>query len=190
MRRWYLPESAGDRIIARWVAREATPVVEGGSKVLTLVGDEHLTLAVAAVAWAALAFAGERKERQAEHFGLTMIVAAVVPHLIKAVVAQTRPDRVMVHGDRQGIPKSGQPRDAFPSGHAVHLAAMAAVASRFRPDAAAAAWALAVGAASTRIMLLAHWASDVVAGFGLGWAIEKVCWRWRRSGRFRPDPAR
>lgn len=161
------------------MARKTNPVVERGSKTLTLLGDERLIIAVEGAAWLAMALNGTRRERQVEHFGLTITVATILPHLIKRAIAQERPDRVMVGLHRHGIPKSGKACDAFPSGHAVHLAAMAAMASRFHPDAMLAAWGIAVAVASTRIVLLAQWASDVAFGIGLGCAIEKVCWRVR-----------
>jgi undecaprenyl-diphosphatase len=34
--------------------------------------------------------------------------------------------------------------------------------------------ALAVGLSLTRVLVLAHWASDVVAGFAIGSALERI----------------
>jgi undecaprenyl-diphosphatase len=38
--------------------------------------------------------------------------------------------------------------------------------------------ALAVGLSLTRIVVLAHWASDVVAGFALGAVLERILRPW------------
>jgi undecaprenyl-diphosphatase len=38
--------------------------------------------------------------------------------------------------------------------------------------------ALAVGLSLTRVVVLAHWASDVVAGFALGAVLERVLRLW------------
>jgi undecaprenyl-diphosphatase len=49
--------------------------------------------------------------------------------------------------------------------------------------------AIAVALSLTRIALLAHWASDVVAGFALGAAVERLLRPWTLAGR-RRDPRR
>jgi hypothetical protein len=66
--------------------------------------------------------------------------AAVLPHLLKRLIDQERPDRSVVHGRRHGIPRSGKPYDAFPSGHAVHVGAVASAVSWARPRWAPVAW--------------------------------------------------
>jgi membrane-associated phospholipid phosphatase len=89
--------------------------------------------------------------------------------------ARARGVELLIHG----IPRSGDAWDSFPSGHALHLGAIAGplsrlVSKRLRPY----VWAGLLGLASTRIMLLAHYASDVVAGLvlgaGLGKAVRKI----------------
>ncbi len=87
----------------------------------------------------------------------------MLPHLLKQVVDQERPDRTVMP-PRHGIPKSGNPYDAFPSGHAMHIGAIASAMSRMYPKACGWIWLGGLAVASTRIALLAHWTSDVVAG--------------------------
>jgi len=99
--------------------------------------------------------------------------------MLKYLINRKRPDRTLVHGARHGIPRSGDPWDSFPSGHAVHLGAIAAPLARLAPaHVRPLVWAGIVGLASTRILLLAHYASDVVAGLaigaGLGKAVRKL----------------
>src|SRR5256885_16057510 len=73
---------------------------------------------------------------------------------------------------------------SFPSGHASTAAAFFAAAALLlsrgrRPHVAAglggSAVAIAVGVAASRVFLDVHWASDVVAGLGLGWAWFASC---------------
>jgi membrane-associated phospholipid phosphatase len=50
----------------------------------------------------------------------------------KFLVRRRRPDRT-IRGRRNGIPYSGDAWDSFPSGHAIHLGAMAPSAARLVP---------------------------------------------------------
>jgi len=93
---------------------------------------------------------------------------------MKDAVNQTRPDRLSVRGHWRGIPLSGRARDAFPSGHAVHMGALASAADLFPPTQRRVVQALALALSATRILLLAHWTSDVIAGFALGGLLERV----------------
>jgi undecaprenyl-diphosphatase len=105
-------------------------------------------------------------------------IAGVVPHFLKWTVARERPDRSPVHGNRHGIPKSGNAWDSFPSGHAVHVGALAHATARMstrwvRPL----IWRLAAALAGTRIVLLAHYPSDVIAGLSMGVLIDRLVGR-------------
>ena len=73
---------------------------------------------------------------------------------------------------------------SFPSGHSATAAAFYAMAAlllgrwRSRPTRAVLAGlaaAIAVGVAATRVLLDAHWLTDVIAGLALGWAWFAVC---------------
>jgi undecaprenyl-diphosphatase len=99
---------------------------------------------------------------------------------MKRLIAQERPDRCMVHGRRRGIPRSGKAYDAFPSGHAMHMGALASAAGFASARAVPFAWTIASIVAATRIILLAHWATDVLAGLALGACVERL---------LRPRPA-
>jgi hypothetical protein len=119
--------------------------------------------------------------RQTDHLALSIVVTAILPHLLKRLIDQKRPDRCMVHGRRRGIPRSGKPYDAFPSGHAMHVGAVASAVSRAYPKSAPIAWGLGGLIAATRIVLLAHWTTDVLAGLAMGALVERGLWPW--SGR-------
>jgi membrane-associated phospholipid phosphatase len=64
--------------------------------------------------------------------------------------------------------------DAFPSGHAVHIGALASAATVLPPTQRNAVWAIGGGLVLTRIVVLAHWTSDVVAGLAVGVALERL----------------
>src|SRR6185369_714232 len=99
------------------------------------------------------------------------LVTAVLPHILKSVFDQIRPDRLTVRGHWRGVPISGRSSDAFPSGHAVHMGALASAAGLLPPAPRRLVRSVAVALSLTRVALLAHWASDVAAGFALGAAV-------------------
>jgi membrane-associated phospholipid phosphatase len=135
-----------DRAIANAVASSTTPELEKAAGFLTWGADEKLLLAL----------------------------SVGVPHLLKRAVDQTRPDRLTVKGHWRGVPWSGRARDAFPSGHALHMGALASAADLFPQPQRRIVRGLAVTLSATRILLLAHWTSDVFAGFAAGALIERL----------------
>jgi undecaprenyl-diphosphatase len=74
--------------------------------------------------------------------------------------------------------------DSFPSGHALHLGALAAALARTASTPTASiGWVLAFVLASTRLLLLAHYLTDVAAGLVLGAGLEWLiahAWRSKR----------
>jgi undecaprenyl-diphosphatase len=131
-------------------------------------------MALAAAGWIATRTQGEPLRRAGNHALLVAATAALLPHLLKSVFDQTRPDRTTVFGHLHGVSFSGKREDAFPSGHALHMGALASAAGPLPAGPRRAIRALAVGLCLTRIVVLAHWASDVVAGFALGAALERM----------------
>jgi hypothetical protein len=59
----------------------------------------------------------------------SVLVAGAVPHIFKLLVRRRRPDR-SIQARKNGISRSGNAWDSFPSGHAVHLGAMAPSATK------------------------------------------------------------
>jgi undecaprenyl-diphosphatase len=162
-----------DRAIAKQIVRRATPEVEKPVSMASHFAGERIVYAATVGIWLATRFGNERQQRQGNHLLVSMALAAGVKRVLKNVVTQERPDRRMV-GDRnrRGIPKSGDAYDAFPSGHAVNLGVLAPALAALYPRARPAIWATSLLLAATRVVLLAHWASDVVTGFSIGWCIE------------------
>jgi len=174
MARWRIGATGLDREIARAIARRATPALEWPSRILTWCTDEHLVLPITAGIWLLSRTGSAGQRREADHFTTSVAVAAVLPHLMKRLIAQERPDRLEIHGRRHGIPRSGRPYDAFPSGHAMHVGAIASAMSDFAPRAAPYVWTIGGLVAATRIVLLAHWTTDVLAGLAMGIGVERM----------------
>jgi undecaprenyl-diphosphatase len=100
--------------------------------------------------------------------------SAVLPHILKAFIDQQRPDRRTVRGHWRGVPFSGKSEDAFPSGHALHVGALASAATLLPPKIRNLVWSAGALLVGTRVVLLAHWFTDVLAGLGLGVVLERL----------------
>ncbi|UVO27280.1 phosphatase PAP2 family protein [Bradyrhizobium arachidis] len=163
-----------DVAVADEISAHVSPGVEHAAQTLTWGADEHLLLAVSIAGWL---YAHSRRPQAkpiANHLLAVSVVTTVLPHILKSVFDQTRPDRLTVRGHLRGIPRSGRARDAFPSGHATHMGALASAAGMLPSGRRHLARGLAVGLSLTRIALLAHWTSDVLAGFALGVTVERL----------------
>jgi len=141
---------------------------------LSWLGDEKLLLAAAGLAWLVLADRPGRERQAATRLLADVAVTAVLPHLVKGIVAQERPDRCEVNPPRYGIPRSGQPYDAFPSGHAMHMGALAAGLASVAPSWRLPAVLLCTAVSASRVLILAHWLSDVVIGFAAGVGVDRL----------------
>jgi undecaprenyl-diphosphatase len=162
-----------DRAVARTISAHTDPEIEATAERLTWGADEHVLLLAAALFWAGSRAARPSVRRLGRHFLVTALATSVAPHAVKAMIDQERPDRKFIAAHRKGIPFSGQRNDAFPSGHALHMGALASAATLLPRRERNAAWGFAAVLSITRIALLAHWTSDVVAGLVLGAALER-----------------
>ena len=167
-----------DIAIARTVARRTAPATESVARALTWGADEKVLLVIAAAGWLATRGRGEALRRAGNHALLVMVAASLLPHGLKCVFNQTRPDRWTVQGHLHGISFSGKRDDSFPSGHALHMGAIASAAGTLPTASRVAIRTLALGLSLTRILVLAHWASDVVVGFALGAGLERCLRLW------------
>jgi len=167
-----------DLAVARSIARNTSQVPEEVAGALTWGADEKVLLVLAALGWVASRGRGEPLRRAGNHALLVTVAASLLPHGLKLLFDQTRPDRRTVIGHVHGVPFSGKRKDAFPSGHALHMGALASAAGALPDGPSRAIGALAVGLSLTRIVVLAHWASDVVAGFALGALLERALRLW------------
>jgi|SRR3954454_24048108 membrane-associated phospholipid phosphatase len=174
---WRIPSTGFDRVVAREILRHTSPAVERPWKIVTLVADEKLLLGAAAGVWLATRALAPERRREADHLAVTVALTAALPHLLKLVFDQERPDRTIARGRHHGIPRSGKAFDAFPSGHAAHVGAICAALSRFFPSAKLAIWSSGGIVAASRIILLAHWPTDIFAGLATGAATEALLWK-------------
>jgi membrane-associated phospholipid phosphatase len=152
---------------------------------LSQVNDPvELSIASCAI-WLASRYCKRGEDREeADTMLASVLVAGILPDL-KLLVRRRRPDRT-IRGRRNGIPYSGDAWDSFPSGHAIHLGAMAPSAARLAPKSLRQfVWPTVFCLASTRTLILAHYPSDVAAGLAIGLATNKALraalGRWRIS---------
>ncbi|HKU07025.1 MAG TPA: phosphatase PAP2 family protein [Bradyrhizobium sp.] len=169
-----IPPTRADIAIADTISKHASRGVEKAAQVLTWGADENLMLALAAGWWVYCRNKSPRARVGSNHILLSVVAVSALPHLIKSIVDQERPNRMAPRGHLHGVPVSGNPYDAFPSGHAMHIGALASAATVLPPARRNLIWALGAGVALTRIVLLAHWASDVAAGLALGALTERL----------------
>jgi undecaprenyl-diphosphatase len=181
MWRLTVPPTTTDRYLADAIRRHATSDIEQRSQTATLLADERILLVIIGGYWVLAHLADSRHKHHCDRLAASFLVTWLMPHLLKSVVAQERPDRREVHGHRHGIPKSGNAYDAFPSGHAMHVGALASSLSAFCPRHKHLIWAIGSGLAGTRVILLAHWLSDVLAGLTMGVLVDLFV--GRSSGR-------
>ena len=170
--------TAVDVAIANFVASHTNPPTEEAAGVLTWGADEHILACLTAAWWLYTRNQNGPIRQTADHILLTTLIASALPHLFKTLFDRLRPDRLTVRGHWRGVPVSGRRYDAFPSGHAVHVGALASAASRLPGRRRNFAWLLGGGLVATRIILLAHWTSDVLAGLAIGVLTERLLRRF------------
>ncbi|MCA1540345.1 phosphatase PAP2 family protein [Bradyrhizobium yuanmingense] len=163
-----------DTAIANEIAHNTKSGLEHAAQAMTWAADEHVLVALAAAGWLYTRLRHPQQRPVADHVLIVSLATAVLPHVLKSVFDQTRPDRLTVSGHGRGVPFSGRAHDAFPSGHAVHMGALASAAGLLPPAPRNLARSFAVALSLTRVALLAHWVSDVVAGFMLGIVVERL----------------
>ena len=168
--------------IAERISGHTSPEVEQLAEVLTWGADEHVICALAAGWWLHCRHRNTQDRTDSNHILLTTVAVTLLPHLLKSIFDQKRPDRLMVRGHLHGVPFSGKPLDAFPSGHAIHVGALASAATVLPPAKRNLAWSIGAGLVLTRIVLLAHWTSDVIAGLAIGAVAERLLRHWTGFG--------
>jgi undecaprenyl-diphosphatase len=168
--------------IAERISDRTCPEVEQIAKILTWGADEHVICALAAGLVALLQAsrrAGSyRQQPYPAHDGRGYAAAAFPEVDLRSETP--RPS----DGPRApyGVPFSGKPLDAFPSGHAIHVGALASAATVLPPAKRNLAWSIGAGLVLTRIVLLAHRTSDVIAGLAIGAAVERLLRHWTGFG--------
>src|ERR1043165_9895756 len=150
-----------DEAVARRSLEGANETLERFCQIVTYAADEHVLVASAISFWLLSCFGNHTQRRKAEYILLNVIASAALPHFMKRLVDQERPDR-RVHGMRHGVPKSGRAYNAFPSGHAVHIGNLVSAIGLVFPKRRWVARSVGAAVAATRVLLLAHWLTDVL----------------------------
>jgi hypothetical protein len=163
-----------DLSVAKIISAHTGPRTERAAEVLTWGADEHILCALAVGCWLYCRGKNAKARRASDHILLMTLVSAGLPHILKTVFDQERPDRRTIQGHWRGVPFSGKRLDAFPSGHAVHVGALASAASTLPVRQRNVIWGIGAGLVATRVVLLAHWASDVAAGLVVGALTERI----------------
>jgi membrane-associated phospholipid phosphatase len=163
-----------DKTVADAVAGHTDPRTERAAEALTWGADEHVLIAAAALGFLLTRRSEEPVRRLGTHILACCLSTALLPHILKTFIKQQRPDRRTLIGHWHGVPISGKPEDAFPSGHALHVGALASAATLLPSRPRNLVWAVSGLLVATRVVLLAHWVTDVLAGLGLGVAVERA----------------
>ncbi len=163
-----------DDSAARWGAAHTSGPAESMVRVITQLGSTPVVIALCLVV--SIVEYRRLPTRAVPAFLVTVVVGQlVITNLIKVVVGRERPDVARL------VSASGF---SFPSGHtaasAAMYAAIALVAGRNRGRGtkavlAGTAGGIAVAVATSRVLLGAHWLTDVIAGLALGWACFAIC---------------
>lgn len=181
--------AAIDIRIANAISAHTDASAEHSAEALTWGADEHVLLGLAAAWWLYSRCQRRKQQNAADHVLLTTLAVSIFPHFLKMIFNQQRPDRLTIRGHWRGVPISGKRMDAFPSGHALHIGALASAASQLPTTSRNLVWLIGAGLAATRIVLLAHWTSDVIAGLAIGSLIERLLRPVTGYGRSNPPDA-
>jgi hypothetical protein len=166
--------TTADLYLADTISAKTGPRTEQVAEFVTWGADEHILCALAAGWWLYSRGKNTNARRTGNHLLLITLASSALPHLLKTVFNQERPDRRTIRGHLHGVPFSGNRLDAFPSGHAVHIGALASAASTLPAGQRNFVWGVGAGLVLTRVVLLAHWASDVTAGLAIGALLERA----------------
>jgi membrane-associated phospholipid phosphatase len=169
-----IPATKLDYAVARMAARHTNPLIQNCARAATWAADGKVLGAIIAATWLLSRAGPPRRKALAGHLARTVAAAVILPKALKTVIDQERPDRSIVGRNRRGVKKSGQPQDSFPSGHSVHIGAVASAFAGAYPRHAPLIWLLGTTLSATRVVVLAHWTSDVLIGLSMGVAIERA----------------
>jgi undecaprenyl-diphosphatase len=175
---FFLDDLAGGQV------RDLPQTIETLANVFTVLGLGQWYL-LPPLAWLLVAnqidWRGLSRERLAAAYNRTclafFILAAVglpglAANLVKLVVGRARPPLFAELGAFSFHPfRAGYMYVSFPSGHATTMGSLAAVLMLLFPRAKYALLVLCACIASTRVFVGAHYPSDTIAGFGLGFGL-------------------
>jgi lipid A 4'-phosphatase len=118
---------------------------------------------------------------------LAVAVSGILADILKIIFGRARP-KLLFAGDVYSFTWGAMEADrwSFPSGHATTAAALATAFSLLWPRGIPVYWLAAFLVMASRIVIGAHYLSDVVAGAALGALSAAVIWRF--FPRLQPEP--
>lgn len=163
--------SISDDSLFLWFNKHITPISAGPFSILTMAGEALFGLVLGGMIWIF------KSRREALIFGLAVIVASLVTQLLKQTIFSEMA-RPLAHFEAMGtelfLPAGIKFNkwNSFPSGHTTGIFAMMSfVVLRYQlPRTFWPAFALAWLVALSRIVLVQHFFSDVLAGAMIGTA--------------------
>lgn len=178
---------ASDGRIQDWAQRHRTAGSDRLARDVMPFGSTYLLYELGAFAAASPFVEDPRVTRTALLGGESLAFALVGYEVVQLAANRSRPSQGASR-DTWGGPQWPNRGHSFPSGHATAAFAMATVVAhewRTVPGVAPLAYALATAVAAARVDVNAHWASDVVAGAVLGWAMGTAVEHCHPRGRQR-----
>jgi len=139
---------------------------------------EGWALAALALSWRWIAERDLRRgARSAAPMVLALLFTGLLVQVVKAIVGSPRP--LSVFGAAQvHVVLEPLYQGSFPSGHSAAVASLAASATVLLGWRAAWLWVLVLLGGLSRVLVGAHWTTDVVGGWALGTALGWLVARW------------
>lgn len=158
-----------DARVAQW-ARGEQLQKSAAIQAATEIGESTWWLVGAAVLFAGFAIAKKHNAaRWAFAFFVAIAGSGLAGNLLKLIFGKARPEKLFEAGFFGFTPFSyGHDVNSFPSGHATTFGALAMMFALLSPRFRWVCIALGAAGVSTRVLIQAHYVSDVCAGFSLG----------------------
>jgi membrane-associated phospholipid phosphatase len=157
--------------LARFIHALETPWLRSAGHVLEELGKSHWVLiyclVTIAIAWH---FVREVAHRHIEFF-LSVAISGILANIIKVIACRPRPMLMLTEGITQWDFLAFRMEylwNSFPSGHATTGLAIAISGSAAWPKLRWLFWPLGIAIAVARMIVDAHYLSDVIAGSALG----------------------
>ena len=157
--------------LARFIHSLETPWLRSAGMVLEELGKSHWILGYClltiAIAWRSMR---DVAHRHVEFF-LSVAISGIAANIIKVLACRPRPMLMLTEGITQWDPLAFRMEylwNSFPSGHATTGLAIAISGSAAWPRLRWFFWPLGIAIAVARMIVDAHYLSDVIAGSMLG----------------------
>jgi membrane-associated phospholipid phosphatase len=160
-----------DKTVALWCHEHVTPQYHQIFKIITEFGDSIYYLVGFSIAFLAFRFLWKNKlwENYALFLFGTVVVSGIIADIIKWTLGRYRPSELFERGlygfDFFHIDRA---LTGFPSGHTTTVFALATAITYLWPKYSALAWIAAILVGLSRIVISAHYPSDVISGAVIG----------------------